>query len=99
MSSPTEPGTVGEEAARLLDAVQHWARDALGSPHLATGTPECTACPICQAVAVLRGERPEVNQRIVDLADAAAAFLRVARRPSYQQGSGSTEQVDVPGPE
>jgi adenine-specific DNA glycosylase len=71
------PGTLGDEAVKLLDAVQDWARRNLGDgAHIATGAPECTWCPICQFIAVLRGERPEVNDKIADAATSLIAAVR-----------------------
>lgn len=67
MSEPGRHGTVGEEAARLLDAVQEWLRREPVSEHLASGAPECTWCPICQLVAVLRGDRPDVNDKVASV--------------------------------
>lgn len=66
---------MGEEAAKLLEAVQDWLRRPPLSEHLATGAPECTWCPICQLVAVLRGERPDVNEKIVSVVTALRAML------------------------
>ena len=74
----TEPhGTIGDEAAKLLDAVQDWARRSFGdSAHIATGAPECTWCPICQLIAVLRGDRPEISDKIADATASVVAALR-----------------------
>lgn len=37
---------------------------------------DCRWCPVCQAAAVVRGERPEVGAALADLLTAAAAALR-----------------------
>ncbi|MGY1741007.1 MULTISPECIES: hypothetical protein [unclassified Blastococcus] len=37
---------------------------------------DCRWCPLCQAVAVLRGERPELTAALADTLSAAAAALR-----------------------
>jgi hypothetical protein len=44
--------------------------------HLATGAAECRYCPLCTAIAVLRGDRPEVTGK---LAEAGTAFLSALR--------------------
>jgi hypothetical protein len=75
MSEPGSHGTIGEEAVKLLDAVQEWLRREPLSEHLATGAPECTWCPICQLVAVLRGDRPDVNEKIATIVAALRAML------------------------
>jgi hypothetical protein len=36
----------------------------------------CRWCPVCQAVAVARGERPEVSAALADLLTTSAAALR-----------------------
>jgi hypothetical protein len=74
----TDPhGTIGDEAAKLLDAVQDWARRSFGDgAHIATGAPECTWCPICQLIAVLRGDRPEISDKIADATASVVAALR-----------------------
>jgi hypothetical protein len=77
----TEPhGTIGDEAAKLLDAVQDWARRNLGSPdsgsHIATGAPECQWCPLCQLIMVLRGDRPEISEKIADATASVVAAVR-----------------------
>ncbi|HEY3630009.1 MAG TPA: hypothetical protein VGL21_03880 [Jatrophihabitantaceae bacterium] len=94
----TEPhGTIGDEAAKLLDAVQDWARRNLGeSSHIATGAPECQWCPLCQLIMVLRGDRPELTEKITDatasmvaalrtLLDAATSHAQPAQQPRVQR--------------
>jgi hypothetical protein len=81
-------GGVGEEAAKLFGALADWARDhgpllaGLNdhlvddlTEHLATGAPECTYCPVCRTVHVLREAGPEVRQH---LAVAAASLMQAA---------------------
>jgi hypothetical protein len=71
------PGTIGDEAAKLLDAVQDWVRRNLGEgSHIATGAPECTWCPLCQLIMVLRGDRPEISEKIADATASVVAALR-----------------------
>ena len=78
----TGPGdaerTATSDAGRLLaDAVHEWARARFGeagTAHIATGAAECAWCPICQLIAALRGERPDVTDK---LSAAAAAVVDV----------------------
>ncbi len=37
---------------------------------------ECRSCPVCAALAVLRGRRPDVSEALADLLATAAATLR-----------------------
>jgi hypothetical protein len=89
----TDPhGTIGDEAAKLLDAVQDWARRSFGdSAHIATGAPECTWCPVCQLIAVVRGDRPEISDKIADATASVVAALRAmvdaAANPAEETGA------------
>lgn len=57
-----------EETRRIVGAVQDWMQRTIPEAH---GGPDCQWCPICQFAGVLRGERPEVAEK---LAVAGAAF-------------------------
>jgi hypothetical protein len=64
-----------EEAARLVAAVQDWAARTLPADDGCT----CTWCPVCQGLAVLRGDRPDVTERLTDaMATAATALATIA---------------------
>ncbi|MDQ3734238.1 MAG: hypothetical protein M3400_09620 [Actinomycetota bacterium] len=69
-------GGPAEEARRLVEALGAWATTRLGTAdsHIATGSAECQVCPVCQLIAALRGDGPEVLSR---LSDAWTAFLGV----------------------
>ncbi|CAN5614775.1 hypothetical protein BH11ACT8_BH11ACT8_06510 [soil metagenome] len=69
------------------------------SAHIDTGAPECTYCPICRTVHVIRTTSPEVKAH---LASAASSFLQalvgvLATLPPPQgAGSGSDfERIDL----
>lgn len=82
-------GGLGEEAVRLLQAIQDWARDvstdgAGGQTagllsqvdnHIATGGEDCRYCPVCQFIAAVRATSPEVKHH---LTLAAASLLQAA---------------------
>jgi hypothetical protein len=95
MSDPGRHETIGEEAFKLLEAVQDWLRREPLSEHLATGAPECTWCPICQLVAVLRGDRPDVNETLVSLVTALRAMLDTSGAQSPQQPR--VQHIDLGG--
>lgn len=85
MTAPGGPGSgsVAAEAALLLGALEDWVRDRAGrqafdAEHLATGAPECTTCPLCQSVALLRSVRPEAAGHLLDAAGSLVAALRAA---------------------
>ena len=56
-------GLAGHAAGALRDLDQH----------VATGAPECTYCPVCRTVHVVRAASPEVRAH---LASAASSFLQ-----------------------
>jgi hypothetical protein len=66
----------GEEAQRLLSAVQDWAQRAMPAPPSGHPGPECQWCPLCQLASVLRGEHPELAERLVEAGTAVAGALR-----------------------
>ena len=54
---------------------------------------DCRWCPVCQAAAVVRGERPEVTAALADVLTSAAAALRTlaeADRPAAPQPEAET---------
>ncbi|WP_028658854.1 DUF5304 family protein [Nocardioides insulae] len=78
-------GSAAEEAAKLFAALRDGLGSGLGSglgglgenleEHLATGAPECTYCPLCRGIHVIREASPEVRAH---LASAGAALLQAA---------------------
>jgi len=113
-------GSVGVEAAKLLSALQDWARDsgseyagataaaAAGAAstlrdldaHIATGGPDCTYCPVCRLIHVVRGTSPEVRQHLrtaaTSLMEAAAGVLATpVRRPEHPARDASVQKIDL----
>ena len=84
------------EAARLLAALQGWARDDLGE-HLATGAAECRYCPVCTAIALLRGDRPEVTGKLAEAGAALMAALRAAfeAHPAGGEPASRVTRIDL----
>ena len=64
------------EIAKVVTAVQEWACKALPESSIGHGGPECQWCPICQFVNVVRGESPEVAERVAEAGAAVAAAVR-----------------------
>ena len=115
-------GSAREEAARLLEALTAWAsgslgtpgsafsavRDHLGAEGIATGAPECRLCPVCQAIAALRGLRPEVLEHLLDAGGSLLAAVRAGLEtpPGTKAGApgggapggagpGRVERIDI----
>jgi hypothetical protein len=105
------PGTDwAEQARRLVETLRgvlgtlaaHDERAADGGTGTGTaaGT-ECRWCPLCQLLAVLRGERPEVTAVIADVlratADALHAFAAAPDAP-HPAGAPADEEPTVGDP-
>ncbi|MGY1848016.1 MULTISPECIES: hypothetical protein [unclassified Blastococcus] len=73
-----------DQARRLFDVV----RASAERPAAASGDGhggDCRWCPVCQAAAVVRGERPEVTAALADVLTTTAAALRAF---AEDQGAG-----------
>jgi hypothetical protein len=90
------PRPLAEDALRLVSSVQDWAqgwadgwaerhRGEASGPHLAA---ECQWCPLCQFVAVLRGERPEVTERLTEAGTALLAAVRAVAEAAAGGAAG-----------
>lgn len=88
--SGTTSGSVAAEAARLLEALEdlqrRWHQRTPAGPGAA---PECSACPVCQLLAVVRGTRPEVVEHLLDAAGSLVAALRAATGPAGAPGGAA----------
>jgi hypothetical protein len=90
-----------DQARRLLDALRAGpaptAADAAPADDAPDGghSSDCRWCPLCQAAAVVRGERPEVTAALADVLAATATALRTfaaaGAPPPGESGSEATE--------
>lgn len=97
-------GSAAEEAARLFEAIQDWARSSAGGSlaaglPIATGAPECQLCPLCQLIGVLRTTRPETFEHLTEASAALLAALRSAIDAHERQWSSrrpaDVERIDI----
>jgi hypothetical protein len=79
---------LASELTRLLGAVQAWTQQNL--PAAPDGATTCEWCPLCQFVAVLRGDRPEVTERVTEAGTAVTSALR-ALLDAATSGRGGAE--------
>jgi hypothetical protein len=92
--SEDQVGSVGEEAAKLFGAFAGMLRDV--DEHLATDDPECTYCPICRTVHLVRQTSPEVRAHLAAAASSlvqAAAGLLATQVP--QERPAGVERIDL----
>jgi hypothetical protein len=91
------------EVRRLLDSVQDWAkrlpeasqRDS--DPQSRAG--ECLPwCPICQFAHLLRGEHPEVTERLTEAATAIAAAMKALADTALTRAQNETGDRPRPQP-
>jgi hypothetical protein len=102
--SAAQPGPLGEEAARLVEALSQWmgsqwARGGADLP-FATDSAECRVCPVCQLLTVVRGTRPEVFGHLADASTSFVAALRAAVESHAGHGAaggraGGVERIDL----
>lgn len=88
MSDDDEVGSIADEAVKLVEAVQTWARgvtDGAGSAagpfadFLAAGagrSEQCRFCPICQLVSAVREVKPETVEGLLEVGTSLLAALR-----------------------
>ncbi len=66
--------------------------------HLATGSSECTICPICRTVHAIRETSPEVRAHLVTAASSflqAAAALLATQVPNDSTRPSTVERIDL----
>ena len=84
-------GLAGHAAA----AVQDFASNIEG--HVDTGAPECTYCPICRTVHVIREVSPDVREQLAiaatSLMNAATTLLQAAATPTGTKRSASVQPI------
>ena len=86
-------GLAGQAHAATTDA------EHLLEEHLATGAPECTYCPLCRTVHVVREASPEVIAHLAtaatSLMQAAAAVLAAAGSAPTSPREATVEKIDL----
>lgn len=86
-----------EQARRLVAGLSGMfaGQAPLGAPGEAAASGDCRWCPLCQAAAVLRGERPEVTAAMADILTTASAALRAFA----EQGAAATDESTAETPQ
>ena len=95
-------GWAREQASEATDGLSGLAAHAAAAAHdvnehLATGSPECTVCPVCRTAHAVRQLSPEVKMHlttaVTSLAHAAAAIM--ATPESRGERGGDVEHIDL----
>jgi hypothetical protein len=96
-----------DQAKRLLDvfvqgqAASAGSAEGAGSGTTAQHAADCAWCPLCQAAAVVRGDRPEVSAALADLLTTSANALRAfaeSVEPAGRTAPAGTDDTPVPEP-
>jgi len=93
----------GSDAGQGLGGLASQAAASLQdlNDHLATGSAECTYCPVCRTVHAVRQTSPEVRAHLAQAASslmhAAAGFLATVSQPDSGRGTG-VERIDLDDP-
>jgi hypothetical protein len=101
-----QPGPVGEEATRLIEAMSqwlgaHWSRGGPADVPIATDSDECRVCPFCQVLALMRHTRPETFAHLADASSSLVAALRTVVEAHAGHGAGTAsgrggvERIDL----
>ena len=97
MTSSQDVGPLAEEAARFAEALTDWARGHVGMPNgsIGHGT-ECTLCPFCQLLSLLRQAKPETFAHLLDASASMTAALRSVVESHGKNGSHTGfERIDL----
>ena len=97
MTADHDVGPLSEEATRLVEALSEWARGRIGPSAASVGhTAECTLCPICQLLSLLRHAKPETFAHLLDASAALTAALRsVVDAHPASAAHGGMERIDI----
>lgn len=96
-------GSAAEEAVKLLGVLGEWARSMREDvdQHLATDAPECTYCPVCRTVHVLREAGPDVRTHLAaataSLMQAGAAVLTSVANSGAPRRAATVQPIDLDG--
>src|SRR3954468_1546438 len=94
-SSAGDPhGSLSEEALRLAETLQTWLSTGAAMTGVGSAS-ECKVCPLCQAIAMVNGLKPEVLAHLAEagtqlVASFKAATDKAAGEPAPSDGTATT---------
>lgn len=86
---------LSDELTKLFSAVSSWARENFPAPPGGMAGSTCEWCPLCQFMAVVRGDRPELTERV---AEAGTALLGALRTLAESTGTSRPRPRPRPRP-
>src|SRR3954470_2958711 len=97
MTNAHDVGPLSEEATRLVEPMPEGPRGRFGPSAASVGhSTECTLCPFCQLLSLLRHAKPETFAHLLDASAALTAALRsVVDAPSSHAGAGGMERINL----
>jgi hypothetical protein len=90
-------GDFGDELHRLAGGLQDWMRQTFPASQIASGQ-ECQWCPLCQFIALLRGEHPELTQRVAEAGTALAGAMKALTEAAATRTPGAPGAPGAPPP-
>lgn len=89
----SEPASVAEEAARLVEAAADWLRGrAAAAPH---DPATCQLCPLCRLLALARGARPETFEHLLVAVESLTAAARTLVESRSGRPQPGVEHIDI----
>ena len=85
------PGTDWIEQGRRLLETFRSSTEAPDGEHAS----DCRWCPVCQAAAVVRGERPEVTAALADVLTTTATALRTFAEAAHPGGPADARTTEA----
>jgi hypothetical protein len=91
----------GSEYAGAAASAAEGAASAMHrvNEHVATGSAECTYCPVCRVISAVRGTSPEVRAHLstaaTSLMHAAAGMLATDVPDRARRSEGSVQKIDL----
>lgn len=91
-------GGSADELNALLTTITQWAQRAMPAPPSGHPGPECQWCPLCQLASALRGEYPELTDRLAEAGAAVSGAVRalLESAPPFGEASGAPVATEPP---
>jgi hypothetical protein len=99
VTGPTPP--LADQLRGLAEGLAEGLTGFLGTVTAEVGedhSAECRSCPLCTALAVLRGQRPDLSEALADVLSTAATALRGLSRPAADAAARPAD-AGTPDPE